>query len=343
MSTIRYECVSNPDSLAINDEARIYNTEQIDDTALITTHNDNFDHIFVDNITWQNIFEDIRYSQRQQRFCIGIIISMICLMLILLVSLLSGFGKVIFDVITYQEKSRHGLMMIPNIRKRSLNVFHFNLRNGTANAEYVKEIDDYLEKYVKDRETMGEFLKICTMEERSDKNHWCAFDIKRQFHSDCSKTTNYGYDSGNPCMLFIFNNRLGWKPNMKNEMDYLPFFCHMHYQYSSNIYTNITYYPSLPTPIRNGGFQMNLIPNEKILDDNGNEIIGEDGNILYTLPPLVMAKITFENVKRNENGNLGPFTMDCRIKDNVAGYQFDNIDNFNGQTVVTFDFVPQFS
>ncbi|VDO17396.1 unnamed protein product [Brugia timori] len=56
-----------------------------------------------------------------------------------------------------------------------------------------------------------------------------------------------------------------------------------------------------------------------------------------------MAKITFENVKRNENGNLGPFTMDCRIKDNVAGYQFDNIDNFNGQTVVTFDFVPQFS
>nr|CDP97718.1 Bm10351 [Brugia malayi] len=108
MSTIRYECVSNPDSLAINDEARIYNTEQIDDTALITTHNDNFDHIFVDNITWQNIFEDIRYSQRQQRFCIGIIISMICLMLILLVSLLSGFGKVIFDVITYQEKSRHG-------------------------------------------------------------------------------------------------------------------------------------------------------------------------------------------------------------------------------------------
>uniref|UniRef100_A0A0R3RTH6 Sodium/potassium-transporting ATPase subunit beta n=1 Tax=Elaeophora elaphi TaxID=1147741 RepID=A0A0R3RTH6_9BILA len=344
MATMRYECVSNSDSLAIIDQTNVYNTEQIDDTALITSHNDNFDHIFMDDITWQNIFQDIRYSQRQQRFCMGIIISMICIMLILLVSLFSGFGKVIFDVVAYQEKSRYGLMMIPNVRKRSLNVFYFNVRNETANAEYVKEIDDYLAKYAKDGEMMGEFLKICAMQERSDRKRWCAFDIQQQFHSDCSKTTNYGYNSGNPCVLFIFENRLGWKPNMKSEMSYLPFFCRMQYQYSSNIYTNITYYPSLPAPMHGGGFQMNLIPNQKITDDNGNEIVGKDGNTLYTLPPLVMAKMTFLNaLKRDENVDLGPFTMDCRIKDNVAGYQFDNIQSFNGQTAISFDFVPQFS
>lgn len=57
-----------------------------------------------------------------------------------------------------------------------------------------------------------------------------------------------------------------------------------------------------------------------------------------------MAKMTFWNaLKRNGNGDLGPFTMDCRIKDNVAGYQFDNINSFNGQTAVSFDFVPKFS
>lgn len=35
-------------------------------------------------------------------------------------------------------------MMVPNVQKQLLNVFYFNLKNKTANAEYVKEIDDYL-------------------------------------------------------------------------------------------------------------------------------------------------------------------------------------------------------
>lgn len=39
---------------------------------------------------------------------LGIITSIAFIMLILLVSLFSGFGKVIFDVVAYQEKSRHG-------------------------------------------------------------------------------------------------------------------------------------------------------------------------------------------------------------------------------------------
>ncbi|KAM3728672.1 Sodium/potassium-transporting ATPase subunit [Dirofilaria immitis] len=344
MTTTRYEYVSNSDSLASFDQTSVYNTEQIDDTTLITIHDDNFDCTFMDDITWQNIFQDMRHSQRQQRICIGIISSMACIMLILLVSLFSGFGKVLFDVVAYQEKSRHGLMMIPNIRKRPLNIFYFNTRNGTANAEYVNEIDDYLTKYAKKQEMMKEFLKICTAHERSDNKRKCTFDIQQQFHSDCSKTTNYGYNSGNPCILFIFENHLSWKPNIKNEVDYLPFFCRMQYQYSSNIYTNITYYPSLPTPMRNGGFQMNLIPNQKIIDDIGNEIHGENGNILYTLPPLIMAKMTFRNIStQNENGDMGPFTMDCRIKDNISGYQFDNIQTFNGQTTISFDFIPKFS
>ncbi|MCP9263317.1 hypothetical protein DINM_006180 [Dirofilaria immitis] len=256
MTTTRYEYVSNSDSLASFDQTSVYNTEQIDDTTLITIHDDNFDCTFMDDITWQNIFQDMRHSQRQQRICIGIISSMACIMLILLVSLFSGFGKVLFDVVAYQEKSRHGLMMIPNIRKRPLNIFYFNTRNDTANAEYVNEIDDYLTKYAKKQEMMKEFLKICTAHERSDNKRKCTFDIQQQFHSDCSKTTNYGYNSGNPY--------------------------------------------------------------------NG--------------------KMTFRNIStQNENGDMGPFTMDCRIKDNISGYQFDNIQTFNGQTTISFDFIPKFS
>lgn len=53
---------------------------------------------------------------------------------------------------------------------------------------------------------MNEFLKICSAQQRGDKNHWCTFDMRRQFRSGCSKETNYGYDSGNPCILFVFDN-----------------------------------------------------------------------------------------------------------------------------------------
>lgn len=55
----------------MTDQTNVYNAEQIDDAALITTHNDNFDHIFMEDITWQNIFQDVRYSQRQERLCMG--------------------------------------------------------------------------------------------------------------------------------------------------------------------------------------------------------------------------------------------------------------------------------
>uniref|UniRef100_A0A915PTP4 Sodium/potassium-transporting ATPase subunit beta n=1 Tax=Setaria digitata TaxID=48799 RepID=A0A915PTP4_9BILA len=344
MATIRYAYVSNTDSLAVNDHESVYNAEQIDDTAPISTNACNFDHYFTDNITLQNVFQENYSSQRQQRFCLGFITSMVCIMLVLMVSLLTGFGKALFDVIAYQEKSRHGLMMIPNIRKQPVNIFYFNVKNKTANAEYVKEIDDYLEKYMEEQEMMKRYLKFCTVGERHDKNRWCAIDIRQQFQSDCSKATNYGYNSGNPCILFIFENRLGWKPKAKNKIDYLPFFCRMQYQYSSNIYVNITYYPPLPTSVRNGGFQMNLIPNQKITDGNGKEVVGKNGHILYSLPPLIMVKMTFRNaVIRNGSDDLAPFTMDCRIKDNTAGYQFDNIKDFNGKTVISFDFVPKFS
>lgn len=39
--------------------------------------------------------------------------------------------------------------------------------------------------------------------------------------------------------------------------------------------------------MRNGGFRMNLIPNRKITDHNGNEIQGKNGDVMYSLPPLV--------------------------------------------------------
>ncbi|VDM98842.1 unnamed protein product [Thelazia callipaeda] len=89
---------------------------------------------------------------------------------------------------------------------------------------------------------------------------------------------------------------------------------------------------------------MNLISNEKIIDNDGKEITGSDGKTLFASPPLVMVKLTFNSVlSRNESSSFGPFTMDCRLKDNLAEYHFDNLRDFRGRTAVFFDFVPRFS
>lgn len=61
----------------------------------------------------------------------------------------------------------------------------------------------------------------------------------------------------------------------------------------------------------------------------------------------IMAKMSLLNVLRSasdtNDSDLGPFTMDCRLRNNLDGYQFDNINQFNGRTAISFDFVPKFS
>ncbi|VDK66087.1 unnamed protein product [Gongylonema pulchrum] len=57
---------------------------------------------------------------------------------------------------------------------------------------------------------MEKYLKQCSAQERNDGVQWCTFDFEREFGYDCSKATNYGYDNGNPCFLFVFENVSVW-------------------------------------------------------------------------------------------------------------------------------------
>uniref|UniRef100_A0A0M3IIZ1 Uncharacterized protein n=1 Tax=Ascaris lumbricoides TaxID=6252 RepID=A0A0M3IIZ1_ASCLU len=107
----------------------------------------------------------------------------------------------------------------------------------------------------------------------------------------------------------------------------------LQYQFSSNVFANISYFPSLPGSARNGGFYLNQIPNRTLKDIEGKDVVEKDGDIMYSLPPLLMVKLSFPK-------ELGPFTIDCRIKDNVNGYEFNNLNTFKGQISVSFDFIP---
>ncbi|VDM97079.1 unnamed protein product [Thelazia callipaeda] len=224
----RYEPVSNFDFPSLVNVDAVGET---DDTELITSHSmNNEDDSFRKTITFHDLFHNVQFSHRH-RLYIGIVTGTSCTTIMLMIALSFGFGKVLFDTFAQEEKLRHGLKMIPNLWSKPTNVFYFSVRNGTANREYVQEIDDYIAKYMEYQEKIKNYLKNCTVKDRRDEGQWCSFDIRQALGSECSKASNYGYNSGNPCILFAFENYLGWKPNMKSEVDYLPFSCRLVSQY----------------------------------------------------------------------------------------------------------------
>uniref|UniRef100_A0A915AJD0 Sodium/potassium-transporting ATPase subunit beta-1 n=2 Tax=Parascaris univalens TaxID=6257 RepID=A0A915AJD0_PARUN len=335
MATLRYERVSDPEGATVIDHVSVYNPEQIDDTAAIIGRNGEIESAFSDPISFREIFYDPRLSPKQQKFCIATILSVACITVLMLISLFAGFGKVLFDITAREERATHGLLMIPNLRSRPMNVLFYDQFNKSANIEnYAKEIDEYLSQYRDSQEYMRTYLKRCSPEERSDDEAWCLFDIEQEFGTACSKYNNYGYDNDQPCILFAFEDRLNWTPTMQSSNYYLPFLCRMQYQFSSNVFANISYFPSLPGSARNGGFYLNQIPNRTLKDIEGKNVVEKDGDIMYSLPPLLMVKLSFPK-------ELGPFTIDCRIKDNISGYEFNNLNTFKGQISVSFDFIPE--
>ncbi|VDK55493.1 unnamed protein product [Anisakis simplex] len=140
-----YERVASPQGAAVIDHVSVYNPEQIDDTTAIIGRNGDIEAVFDNPISFREILYDSRLSPKQQKICIATVSSVACITVIMLISLLAGFGKVLFDITASEQRSKHGLKMIPNLRAKPINVLFFNQFNKTANiAEYAREIDEYL-------------------------------------------------------------------------------------------------------------------------------------------------------------------------------------------------------
>uniref|UniRef100_A0A183U3K6 Conserved plasma membrane protein n=1 Tax=Toxocara canis TaxID=6265 RepID=A0A183U3K6_TOXCA len=203
----RYERVSDAQGATVIDHVSVYNPEQIDDTAAIIGRNGEIESAFSDPISFREIFYDPRLSPKQQKFCIATILTVACITVLMLISLFAGFGKVLFDITASEQRAKHGLLMIPDLRTRPINVLFYNTVNKTANIEdYAKEIDEYLNQYRDSQDYMRTYVRRCSPGERSDDNLWCLFDIERELGKACSKDNNYGYDEGKPCILFAFED-----------------------------------------------------------------------------------------------------------------------------------------
>ncbi|CAJ0583089.1 unnamed protein product, partial [Mesorhabditis spiculigera] len=233
-----------------------------------------------------------------------------------------------------RANTKYGLQLIPDLRVHKSGSFIYSAYNSPSynsiKQKYVTEIDKFLDIYWKEQLERQRYMTDCTVYDKP-KDKWCRFSAKKHFktNGECSPRNNYGFDSGEPCLLFAFKDEINWSPDWvnRNTLDYLPFKCEIKTSY--NTYgINATYYPSVDAYPAYGGFAMDKIPSSPIKGENGY-VVDNDGEILYDLPALVFVKLrrNTHNVKLN---------FVCSIKDSVEHYQFSNMDAFVGLKDIRF-------
>lgn len=75
---------------------------------------------------------------------------------------------------------------------------------------WVKSLGKFLDAYEPGRQT-GEYLQTCITGEHYTNPHVCPFDLD-SISKVCSRSNNFGYDVGKPCVLIKINRIYGWLP-----------------------------------------------------------------------------------------------------------------------------------
>uniref|UniRef100_A0A914UI24 Uncharacterized protein n=1 Tax=Plectus sambesii TaxID=2011161 RepID=A0A914UI24_9BILA len=328
----RYEMVEEPDPMEL--EGDVYNPDQsCSDTVAVVGGSSvrSLEPIIAGPIGLKTVFYDPRCTPSQRRLCMGTLICVCVFCFIVLIALFVGLAKVLSEISTLEEASKHGVYMIPDLRQHQDMSFIYskkadpklNQEDIKRRQQYIDEIDAYLEKYDTEQKKRAQHTTNCAPGVKAD-NKFCNFDWRTQLGNECTKEKHYGYHNGMPCILFAFRDMQTWTPKIKgSKNDSLPFSCRAQYQYSYAAYANISYYPTLDANIGGGGFfDVNLIPARSISNSDGTPV-EQDGNVLYQLPPLVMVQIGEPPTQRI-------FSIDCRIRKTAGGTVVENYEENKG-------------
>jgi len=86
-------------------------------------------------------------------------------------------------------------------------------------GHWANDLDKFLENYDKGGDDKGQHVDSCTNNESPAPTKFCFFDIKK-LGNICSKSNEFGYRKGEPCVLIKLNRIFGWKPDSYNTSDF---------------------------------------------------------------------------------------------------------------------------
>ncbi|KAI6243968.1 Sodium/potassium-transporting ATPase subunit beta family-containing protein [Aphelenchoides fujianensis] len=97
-------------------------------------------------------------------------------------------------------------------------LIRFNPKDPKSYAHYVDVLDAYFEKYDNTNNTRdctgaatnSDIVKDGKLGDGNDEA--CRFSLKAFERAGCLKSTDYGFKTGNPCVIVTLNRLIGWKP-----------------------------------------------------------------------------------------------------------------------------------
>ncbi|VDO94821.1 unnamed protein product [Soboliphyme baturini] len=123
-----------------------------------------------------------------------------------------GFRTVFYDPrwTPGQRKCCIGLYMVPDLESHDITfLFYSPFDNTISYDKYVSEIDDYLQVY---RNYSREVIhKTCS------NGDSCGFDLS-WLGDNCTRANQYGFLTGNPCILFVLRNVHYWQPELNDTL-----------------------------------------------------------------------------------------------------------------------------
>jgi len=131
-----------------------------------------------------------------------------------MVSLFVGLGQVISYINESERVKQTGLYMVPDLEQYDIGVFFYN--SDPKYKEFTNKYVDDLNKYLENYRLQSKDYQNCTDGQKPDNGKWCQFNLN-WLGTNCTKENGYGYNDGNPCILFAFRNVKNWMPNITDS------------------------------------------------------------------------------------------------------------------------------
>jgi len=114
-----------------------------------------------------------------------------------------------------------GFRPMPSEKNVDSTLVWFRHGNSGNWHPWTDQLTDFLETYEQPGESGGAHFTTCSFDKGPSKDQACKFDIK-DLGNDCTKSQQYGYALGRPCIILKLNRIYGWTPDYYNSSKELP-------------------------------------------------------------------------------------------------------------------------